>query len=228
MSDVSSDALSADVAKPLLLGTSPCLSREIQERLVKFLQAGGRLLFGPMVPVMDDDFNPCTVLADYLGAAAAEPFRPPAQRVHAFGVEHIWINGGLFTSPTPAGAEEVAWEMFTKTPLGWLKRLPGGGAAAWLGASWRMGMREHTAMLRGAMTLLGLDEPMVECDNRSLWTTLRTDGKKSMLFVFNGFTQPLAANLRFRDPANSSWTDCGRLTVPAASVLIWCDGTVQS
>ncbi len=224
MADVSSDALLEDVTKPLMLGTSPCLAWDIQKRLVRFLEAGGRLLFGPMVPVMDDDFNPCTVLADYLGAGAAQPFRPPAQRIHAFGVEHVWMNAGLFTSSTPVGAQTVAHEVFSGTTLGWLKRLPGGGAAAWFGGAWRMGMREHTAMLCGAMTLLGLDEPLVECDNRSLWTTLRTDGKKSMLFVYNGFTQPLSANLRFRDPATEKWVECGKVEVPSASVLLWHNG----
>ncbi|MCM2577153.1 beta-galactosidase [Streptomyces meridianus] len=53
----------------LALATPPVLGRAVQERLAAFLRGGGRLLLHGVLPVLDDDGTPCTVLADALGVA---------------------------------------------------------------------------------------------------------------------------------------------------------------
>ena len=52
------------------LASPPVLGRAVQERLAAFVAAGGRLLLHGVLPALDDDGSPCTVLADALGLAA--------------------------------------------------------------------------------------------------------------------------------------------------------------
>ncbi|MDR2821973.1 MAG: beta-galactosidase [Acholeplasmatales bacterium] len=52
--------------KVLLVGLTKYLSRKVQEKLVSFLDKGGKLLVFNEFPVFDDLGNKCTILIDYL------------------------------------------------------------------------------------------------------------------------------------------------------------------
>jgi beta-galactosidase len=50
----------------LVLASAETLSGEVQERLARYVAAGGRLLLNGLLPSRDHDGNPCTVLAEAL------------------------------------------------------------------------------------------------------------------------------------------------------------------
>lgn len=56
-----------DTDKPLILCASSILSRKSQENVVSFLKAGGKLIVMPTLPEMDECYNECTILRDYIG-----------------------------------------------------------------------------------------------------------------------------------------------------------------
>src|SRR5262249_12119973 len=68
--DGEADAFTADVASPLVAATSSVMPAALQRRLVSFLERGGRLLFGPVLPELDERLSPCAILRDFLGATA--------------------------------------------------------------------------------------------------------------------------------------------------------------
>jgi len=204
------------------------MARDVQERLVRFLEAGGKILIAPVIPTMDETFSPCTVLADYLGGVTQKPHKPMAALLTAFDVPNVYVNGGLFaTTSRPAKAVTTAFENRAGTPLeiGWRLDLPSGGAISVLGLHWKQAKRAHESMLARALSSLGAEQ-RVRCDNPNIWTVLRSDGKKSMLFVLNLLTAPMTARISFRDPVSNEWVDTGKHELPGITVRIWSDGKI--
>jgi beta-galactosidase len=223
--DLSGQAFLRDLTQPVLVASATSMPREVQTRLVRFLAAGGKLLLAPVVPTLDDEFRPCTILADYLGGVRQEPYPAMAPLLTAFGVRNIYVNGGLMaTRQRPAGAVTTAVESRGgEVEIGWRLALPSGGVASVLGVHWSQAKREHEAMLQHAVVDLGA-EPCVRCDNPNVWTVLRSDGQQSMLFLLNLLSAPMTAQVRFRDPVTGVWVDTGRHELPGISARAWMDG----
>lgn len=57
--------------RALILATGSTLGRDVQERLVDYVRAGGTLLLVGLLPDRDHDGAPCTVLADAIGLQSA-------------------------------------------------------------------------------------------------------------------------------------------------------------
>jgi hypothetical protein len=125
----------------------------------------------------------------------------------------------------PADAQTVAVEERSKKELGFRREYPGGGSATVLGLQWKQVQSTHWAMLTNALTACGLKR-RVECSNQYVWTSLRSDGKRSMLFMMNLFTAPMTARIRYRDPVGGAWVDTGEHTLPALSVWAWADAKI--
>lgn len=221
--DITSDAFIHDTQTPLMLATSNCLSHDSQQRLVKFLEAGGKLLLAPVLPTLDENFNPCSVLVDYLGSVQQQQIPRISPNLTAFGVPNVFVNGGLYaTTERPTGAVVTAQEERGGHEIGWRYSLPSGGVISVLGFHWLQAKREHEAMLRNALQELGI-VPIVQCDNPNLWTSLLSDGEHAMLFVLNLFTAPMAAHIRYRYPATGKTIDLGTLTIPGITVQAWSE-----
>lgn len=64
-----------DPSKPLVLAGVTSMSAPVQQKVADFVAAGGGLLVAPDFPRVDLDGNPCTVLADAVGAppSVADP-----------------------------------------------------------------------------------------------------------------------------------------------------------
>jgi hypothetical protein len=201
MADMDADDWLA-AGKPLMLACADSLSRSVQQRLVTFLEGGGKLLLTPTLPVLDENFQPCGVLAEYLGAAvqAGLPGKPAA-------------------ASRPTAMQPVVFDACTRLPIGYELRLASGGVVILLERSWVIGRRWDEDMLRTALTRLGC-EPIVRCDNPNVWTSLLSDGEHSLLFLMNFFTGPLTAGVAYCDPRTGAWVDTGRHTLNGVSVKV--------
>ena len=222
--DLASDAWVTDTARPVMVASSIAMPRAAQERLVAFLDGGGKVLLAPVVPMYDEHLTPCTLLADFLGGVSQAPFTTDRPRVHAFDVPNVLVNAPLYaTERRNPLAVTTAGEESTGREIGWQLALPSGGVISVLGYAWRQARREQEEMLRRALTPLGVSRCVV-CDNPSIWTSLRSDGIHTMLFLLNLFTAPLRARVRFRDPVDGQWVDTGQLRLPGMSVQCWSEG----
>jgi hypothetical protein len=204
------------------------MASDVQKRLVRFLETGGKILLAPVIPTLDEAFSQCTILADYLGGVKQKLHKPMAALLTAFDVPNVYVNGGLFaTLARSANAKTTAFESRAGKPveIGWKLDLPSGGAISVLGLHWKEAKREHELMLSRALADLG-SEQCVRCDNPNIWTVLRSDGKHSMLFILNLLTAPMTANISFRDPVTNAWMDTGSHDLPGISVHAWSDGKI--
>lgn len=225
--DLTSDDILHDAKKPLLVASSSSMAADQQQRLIDFLEAGGRLLLAPVVPTLNEQFQPCTLIADYLGGVEQTSLSPELTLFSAAGVECVYANGGglLQTTRRPDDAVNIAREERSGCEIGWQLALPSGGVVSVLGVHWRLNQHKQTAMLDHLLRDLGID-PVVRCDNPYVWTSLRTDGQRAMIFVLNLFTVPMTAHVQYRDPCTGVWVDTGTHTIPGITVQAW-EGTTQ-
>ncbi len=215
--DIRSDDWTADRRTPVVVVASSAMRREVQQRIVSFLKSGGKVLLLPVLPAYDESLWPCTILADYLGAAI-EHHKNEVPRTTILGVENILSNGRQWrTVRLPPGAEAVGTDEFTRATLAWRLSTPAGGQVLFLGMSWIHAMREHGRMVRAALGQLGLEEK-VSCSNPNVWTSLRTSGTKSLLFAMNLFNAPMEAEIQCRPSWSDHVSTLGKLTIPAMTV----------
>ncbi len=192
-------AKSATGGLPLFIATSACMSEQIQKSLIHFVKCGGKLLLAPVIPQLDDNFKPCTMLRDFLGAGESKLFTKTSPVLSVGPVHNILVTGSLWENTLrPAQARLIASEEVTGTELGWKMDFAGGGTVIWLGLQWMHSKHEHTDMLRFLLNELGCDNPAVHCDNPNVWTSLRSDGERQMLFVMNLLSANMSAEIEVR------------------------------
>jgi beta-galactosidase len=200
MADLSADGWVDEVSTPLMVAVGTSLEAAIQKRLVNFVENGGKLLLVPCLPSLDENFRPCTRLAEYLNTPR--------------------VGGEL---QRPLEAAPVLYDACTGGPIGWEVRKTSGGAVILLERAWVIGRRWDEDMLRQALARLGC-QPVVQCNNPNVWTSVITDGTQSMLFMLNLFTAPLTARVLVRLPAArglgqpEAWIDAGSHILPGITV----------
>jgi beta-galactosidase len=188
-----------DLSKPLFITTSACMSEAIQKTLVQFVEKGGKLFLAPVIPRMDENFNRCTLLSDYLGAGESKLFERTSPVITVGDVDNIFVSGSLWSnSIRPIDSQQIAFEIGSNEEIGWKKEFVGGGKVIWLGFQWRHTKFEHTEMLRYLLEELGCDKPLIRSSNPNVWTSLRSNGKNHMLFVMNLLSSTLCTEIEVK------------------------------
>lgn len=216
--DLRKDDWIADKSTPLILVSSSSLAAAKQERVVRFLKAGGKVLIAPVIPVVDENLQPCALLSDFLGSPRLERNPDAFARVTVLDVANILDNGeNYFTHDLPAAARALGKDEHTGRVLAWELTTPGGGQAIFLGFRWLHAMREHTRMLESLMVRLGLAR-RVECANPNVWTSLRTAGNHSALFIMNLLSSPQEAEISCRRASPGGLLNTGHHSLEPMSV----------
>ncbi|WP_432043159.1 beta-galactosidase [Streptomyces cadmiisoli] len=140
--DLSAAPTSADSAldpagPAVALATPPVLGRAVQERLAAFVRGGGRLLLHGVLPVLDDDGTPCTVLADTLGVAVTETVDGtvhhfPSVRATDWAGPQPEVRVGVLQRLRATGetdAQPLALDVADGSPVAFEVRTEGGGLA---------------------------------------------------------------------------------------------------
>ncbi len=69
-------------------------------------------------------------------------------------------------------------------------------------------MNAHGDMLKNLLLRLGLKQ-IVACSNPNIWTSLRTHGNQSVLFLMNLFSAPMEAEVHCQPSWSKSRIDLG-------------------
>lgn len=216
--DLGSDQWMRGDQMPLVVPASSCMATEKQERIVRFLQNGGRVLIAPTLPAFDDKFQPSTVLSDFLGGPVLKNRQQEVVRIRIGNQQNIVSNGIVFTSTrVPENAEILGSDELTDGAVAWQVETTGGGKAIFLGMSWSHAMRQHQELVRDLLFCLGV-RPKVICSNSSIWTSLRTRGNRSAIFLMNLFTSPAETDLTCRPRSRGSMVQLGHHHLAPMSV----------
>jgi beta-galactosidase len=196
--DLGSDDWLSDTQTPVIVVAAAGMARSKQERIVRFLQCGGHVLITPILPTLDEHLRPCSVLADFLGNPEISANAGQFTRITVERVINIWNNGDCFpTRRLPAGAKVVGTDEVSANPIAWKQSIGKDGQAILLGLRWYHAKREHEQMLRALLLNLGLKQK-IDCSNPNVWTSLRTAGTHSMLFIMNLLSSPMEARVDCR------------------------------
>jgi beta-galactosidase len=155
-----------DQAGPAVAVATPAvLGRATQERLARLVSEGGRLLLHGVLPVLDDDGTPCTVLADTLGLRAtcrvegtpthfpsvrAEVWAGPQPEVRVGVLQHLAVTG------TTEG-ETLVRDVTDGSPVGVEITVAGGGRAVVLACDYPC----HLQLWRSLLARLGVRRRVV-------------------------------------------------------------------
>lgn len=194
--DLSNPIVMEELDKPLVVATSACMSEMIQNNLVEFVKRGGKLILSPVIPQLDENFNPCTILSDYLMAGGSGRFEKTSPVISVGDVHNILMTGSLWVNESrPSEAQGIAFEETSGTEIGWKADFVRGGKVIWLGFQWSHAKHEHSDMLRCLLAELECDKSMIRCSNPNVWTSIRSNGEKHMLFVMNLLSAKMTANI---------------------------------
>ena len=206
-----------DPAMPLILPSASRMDAAIQRKVADFVLAGGSLLVAPCFPTHDWDMNPCTVLADALGAL--KPFKPgrsrgdnvlEAEGERLYGMDFKWafkLEGDATEEMRNAGTGET---------IGYLRKA-GKGTFCQLGTKWTTTFPDQTRMLAKLLDRLGAKK-MAGTDSLNLPVELHRKADGSLVaFVLNLHASPQTANLEVWKDGKSCYR--GEVKVGAMQVL---------
>lgn len=216
--DLASDDWISDRGTPVVVVSSASMAAAKQERIVGFLKQGGKVLLAPVVPSVDDNLKPCTLLSDFLGKPSLETSPSEFARVTIEDISNILNNGTVyFSSHLPPQTAVLGKDEHSGKVVCWQQQTEGNGQLIFLGFRWSHAMREHERMLAALLKRLGLEQKVV-CSNPNLWTSLRTHETKSVLFVMNLLSSPMEGEVSCRPSWQSEMIHTGHHKLEPMSV----------
>jgi beta-galactosidase len=214
--ELNDDDFLSDISKPLIVVSSSSMSLANQLRLMDFLKKGGRILITPVLPSMDERFNACTELADFLGASAVQTLKT-MDAVFRFGEESGISAGSLYgTKSTPRSAEPLASEESSGRTVAWRKKTAGNGDVVFLGAVWEDAAGDaESARIRMTGSLIESlgGRRVLNLSGSGLWATALRSGKRGMIFVFNPSLSPAETMIRYQPDVSGKPAYSGKLTL---------------
>jgi len=193
--DLSSEEWTNDTRTPVVIVSSPSMSAGRQMRIVDFLKKGGKVLLGPVVPTLDDRFNPYSLLQEFLGNPEIEPPRTSFSRVTIGSVSNVAKNDVYTTRKLPAGAEVLGTEEISGKPVVWKLKTEGNGEVVFVGLRWTHSRNEQHQIMNLLLVRLGLKQKVL-CSNPNVWTSWRSSANKSLLFLMNLYSAPMETDIQ--------------------------------
>ena len=165
-----------DVSRPLIVPMPTVMSGEAQQKLIDFVEAGGKLLIAGTLPELDTEYRPCTLLREYLGNPKLQ--KPRGRSCVVCSEEYGRIYG---MSPlhgmdeVPEGAEVLCTELYSGDILGF-KLARGKGSVTYLALQWLMKTFDQAEYLELLLKDLGA-KPCIRSANRNIFTSLLEDAE---------------------------------------------------
>lgn len=203
--------------KPLFVPCSAVMPKNIQKSLVRFVEGGGSLILSPIVPYLDEDFNQCTVISDFLGIRGIEDYSKNNLRIDVGNVKNINVSGRTFACDSSLRDYEIiGYDEISKKEIAWRKNL-GKGSVIYLGISWSHAMKEHSQMLDYILKKAGMSQTAVKNSNPNLWTSLRRSKNEGLLFIMNLFTSHFSTEISIKKD-DGTYADLGRFDLKPMEV----------
>jgi beta-galactosidase len=209
-----------DTNTPLIIVSSVAMAAKIQKRIIQFLENGGKALLAPIVPTLDENLLPCTLLFDYLGQPSILKKKNEQIRVDVAGVLNVYNNGEAFlVEKMPVNANVIGKNAVTGQPLAFSLQTSASGQIIVLCTRWSQAMREHERMLEKLLQMLGIKQ-RIKSSNPNVWASLQQGEGRSVLFLMNLWTGSMETQVELRLNGDSGLIDAGRHHMEGMSVKI--------
>ena len=198
------DGWMSDFSTPLEVTSCGVMSQKYQRKLAEFLRAGGRVLLTPCLPSLDENLEPCTILADAIGGAAngARLSGDPYGTCAILGIEPVFGTRQKFPAESvPEGAEVIGRTTAGNRCISFDVKV-GNGQLIWLGMSFQLAMKEHIEMWSSLFARLGAERRWT-CSNPWLVCSRRRTPRGTLIFVSNPGSSRQHADCSYRDDAGN-------------------------
>ena len=213
------DLSNADFMKdttPLIVVSSITMSPDKQKNIVAYLKQGGKIILFPIVPELDNDFNPCTILKDFIGNIKMGTFSGAVKRANFGSITNVRKRGIFTFEKMPEKSEILGIDENSGKPIACKFKTEGNGTMIIAGINWLASHNEQNQMLVYLLNKLDYKQ-QITCDNMNIWHTLRSDGNQQMLFLMNLYTAPQSVNIEYLDKSGNL-IKLGKVEVEAMSV----------
>jgi beta-galactosidase len=216
--NIACDEWLSDQSTPVVVVASSSMAAAQQQRVIDFLEKGGKVLLMPVIPTLDENLNPCTILSEYLGGANFVGNTTAFPRINVLEVQNIYQFGGSFAVQSrPEASQVIGMDETSNAEIAWQYDLTSGGRLIMLGFHWVHAMHEHTRMLMGLLGRLSYEHTLT-CSNPNIWCALRTAGQKSMLFIMNPYSSPMRTTVACKPAWSRKMIDTGSHDLQAMEV----------
>jgi beta-galactosidase len=200
--------------KELVLVTNECMDADTQSKLVEFLKRGGKLVIFPMAPCYDLEFNPCTILADFMKISSAG--RAKSRRIYMDKLKDIPVPMTPFVLDDN-GAQIIA-RTADKETVGVEKRC-GRGRVRYFGFYLHYTIEEHPLLWSAMMRLTDIPRN-AWAENDAMQVEARFSNEEGVLFAGNIHRAPVTSAVSVANPADNSRIELGKLTLPPLTGLL--------
>ena len=206
-----------DLSKPLIVPTDFWMSEAVQEKLVAFVKAGGKLLLFGKMPVYNEKYEICTILRDFCGEWVIDQQQSADRPMELYdGTKIYQIKTVQSLAKLPENCSSLATDGHTGKTVG--IRKDQGGTLMWFGIQWQMGLFVQAEMLEKLLAQLDA-RPVVKSSNRNLFTSLlRGENGKQLLFVMNLYSGAQSTQITVYDEEEAK--EIGRIDLKAMEVRI--------
>ncbi|MDR1892882.1 MAG: beta-galactosidase [Oscillospiraceae bacterium] len=201
-----------DFSVPLIVASAETMPAKKQQAVIDFINAGGKAIITPLLPVLDETLNPCTLLKDFIGIGDIVPAEDTRKALCPDGTG-VYLLDKQFTCGKAIGKILLRSER-KSLPLA-LHMKKGGGEVIWLGVSFGYRVKSQIELFEFLLGQFG-QRPTVECGNPTIWCTLFEDKTHATLFAMNLFSGAQEASLRVNVKGKA--VDLGTVQFPAMTV----------
>lgn len=198
--DPDDDGWTGDFSSPLVVSCSGVMEKKLQQKLVRFLRDGGRVLLTPCIPSLDENFEPCALLSEALNGAvngARFSSRDSYRTYSILGISPLFGSRLSFPATPPSGGEILGTTTVDGQCVAF-ETTVGRGQLIWLGMGFQLEMNEHIQLWRNLLERLGCERRWL-CDNSWLMATRRRTSRGTAIFVANLGTSRQSASASYRD-----------------------------
>lgn len=198
---------------PLIVVSDQRMAREKQEKLIRFVENGGKLILTPVVPELDEEFLPCTILRDRLGVTESRALSHLGPCVLESG-EKVFEMKKKFAFPGFGGKVLCRNEADGQALIE--QKTVGMGQVILMGVTYGYSQFCQMDLLETCIAALGCGR-RIQTDCRHLMATLFEGADRAVCFLINNLAGAVTASLTVR--ANGREYGLENVTVPAMSVL---------
>lgn len=191
--DLCTARLPTDKAIAIVTGT--VMSRRAQKQLTDYLTRGGKLMMGPELPVLDENLQPCTLLADAL--------RLPELENHAGGIidmegnPNIMATGGIHSCRPQDSCATLAKLRKGNRAVSFLMKR-GNATVLWNGWSWTHCKTEHIRALGAMLAAVGV-KPLLHKSDSNVFAVLHKSCRGRILFALNLYSSPMETEIQIAE-----------------------------
>ena len=192
------------------------MNKPSQEKILNYIKGGGNALISPMLPFMDENLEPCTVLMNGLGVEQKVAEGHKLSKIDIYNLAKINVTDPIMELSANKNAKTIA-EVSDSGKCCGLEVNCGSGKALILGTLFSYQTSEHIDVIKKLCKDV-IKENKITSSHSDLVTSLRENGNERILFLLNYSPMEIKSCVKIK--IDEEEVDLGEVGIPALSGLI--------